>query len=120
MKSSAVRDVGEGGVAPCTTLALMQYGVNDGARSAAVMFSGLMLTTVTVLMAVSLRHADVRTALPRGAVYFACVIAPALVAWLTRRRLSSSVFWRCSSPSTDSKVLIFKPIATRQHRAARG
>jgi hypothetical protein len=69
-------------------MAPMGLDRHEGARSAAVMFSGLMLTTVTVLMAVSLRHADVWTALRWGAVYFACVIAPALVAWLTWRRLT--------------------------------
>jgi hypothetical protein len=66
----------------------MSIDRNEGRRSAAVMFSGIMVVSITALMVVSLRHADVWTALRWSAVYITCLVAPALNAWMTWRRVT--------------------------------
>ena len=62
----------------------MPYGVMGIAivfsmAGAGVVVGGIVAGIGLILLAVSLRHADLWTALRWGAVYFACVIAPALV-----------------------------------------
>src|SRR6476661_8798658 len=65
----------------------MNIDRNDHQRSTAVMFASIMLVSIAAVMALSLRDAGMPTRLQWGAVYFTCLIAPALTSWITWVRL---------------------------------
>jgi hypothetical protein len=86
----------------------MNIDRNYGGRSTAVMFASIMLVSIAAVMALSLKNADMPARVQWGAVYFACLIAPALTSWITWVRLKRYI----PSVPPEAKRLLLGAAAT--------